>query len=324
MLLENSILQNLALEDIRSPDAAKALYAEWSALWDRCPGATPFQTPEWQLAWWNVFGGDKKLWVLSIRERRANRLVALLPAMILPEECKVMFIGAGVSDELDILAEAEFTEPAAQMFLDHIRDERHLWSQCEFAPLPEFSPLRPKANVSDVMPIVDLPEPIPANMRRNLRRYRRRAEEIGSVEFESASEKNFNELFDALIDLHCARWNRRNEPGVLSDNAVKRFHTQAAHALFHRGISRVYALRLGGRIVAGVYALLSGGQMRSYIGGFDPKLDRLSLGTLAIGHVIEEARREGARKFNFLRGAEQYKYFWGAKDHYLYSRHLIA
>src|SRR6516164_9164631 len=96
-------------------------------------------------------------------------------------------------------------------------------------------------------PIVDLSRPSPAN----LRRYRRRAEKIGGLEFESASGKNFNELFDSLIDLHSARWDRRNDPGVLCERKTRRFHTQAAGALYRHRISRIYALRIDGRIVAG-------------------------------------------------------------------------
>jgi CelD/BcsL family acetyltransferase involved in cellulose biosynthesis len=244
--------------------------------------------------------------------------------MILPEQGEVMFVGAAVSDELDVIAEPELAETAGQIFLNHIRNERHRWDRCEFAPLPECSPFRRGATVVDVMPVVDLSQPPPANMRRNLRRYRRRAERIGRLEFECASENNFRELFNAMIDVHCARWNRRNEPGVLCEDATRRFHMQAGHALFRRGTARVYALRIDGRIVAAVYALLSRGQMRSYIGGFDPDLSKFSLGTLAIGQVMEQGKSEGAQTFNFLRGGERYKHLWGAKDQYAYSRTLIA
>jgi len=324
MLLENPVSQNFAVEEIESIHRAKTLRSEWSALWERCPNATPFQTPEWQFAWWDAFGSDKKLWLISARDSQTDRLIALLPAMILPKRGKVMFVGAAVSDELDMLAEPEHAASAATTFLSHICHHAHRWTECEFAPLPESSALRAGSDVVAVMPVVDLSQPVPANMRRNLRRYRRRAEKIGSVQFESASERNFDELFQALIDLHCARWNRRNQPGVLCAQATRQFHMQAARALFRRGISRVYTLHIGGRIAAGVYALLSRGQMRSYIGGFDPDLPQLSPGTLAIGYAIEEARREGAKTYNFLRGAETYKRYWGAKDHYLYSRHLSA
>jgi CelD/BcsL family acetyltransferase involved in cellulose biosynthesis len=38
------------------------------------------------------------------------------------------------------------------------------------------------------------------------------------------------------------------------------------------------------------------------------------LGALAIGAVIEAGLARGARDFDFLRGAEPYKYEWGAAD----------
>jgi CelD/BcsL family acetyltransferase involved in cellulose biosynthesis len=49
-----------------------------------------------------------------------------------------------------------------------------------------------------------------------------------------------------------------------------------------------------------------------YIGGFDPRFAALGPGTLLIAHAIEQARLEGAAAFDFLRGAEPYKYRWGA------------
>jgi CelD/BcsL family acetyltransferase involved in cellulose biosynthesis len=33
-----------------------------------------------------------------------------------------------------------------------------------------------------------------------------------------------------------------------------------------------------------------------------------------LGLVLEDALREGVREIDFLRGAERYKYAWGAKD----------
>jgi CelD/BcsL family acetyltransferase involved in cellulose biosynthesis len=161
-------------------------------------------------------------------------------------------------------------------------------------------------------------------MRRNLRRYRRRAEKISELAFESASEKNFDEFFNTLIDLHCARWNRLNEPGVLCESTTRRFHMQA-HA---RSFDAEYRAFMRCALMAGSWPAFmhcsAAGKCVSYIGGFDPHLAQPSVGTLAIGHAIEEAKREGAGTFNFLRGAERYKAYWGADDHYVYSRKLTA
>src|SRR5689334_12086876 len=163
MLLEQVISNEVALEEITSQDRAEALRPEWAALWQRCPAATPFQTPEWQLAWWNAFAAGKELWILVLREARSNRLVAVLPACVLREQRKVMFVGAAVSDELDLLAEPAFAEPAAHTFLHHILGERHRWNVCEFEPLPECSPLRAGTRVHAVSTFIDLNKPLPPN-----------------------------------------------------------------------------------------------------------------------------------------------------------------
>jgi CelD/BcsL family acetyltransferase involved in cellulose biosynthesis len=56
-----------------------------------------------------------------------------------------------------------------------------------------------------------------------------------------------------------------------------------------------------------------------YIGGFDPQFSSLSPGSLLIGHAIEQAEAEGAAHFDFLRGAEAYKYRWGAVDEPMFT-----
>jgi len=40
----------------------------------------------------------------------------------------------------------------------------------------------------------------------------------------------------------------------------------------------------------------------------------MSVGSVLVAHAIEQAVRGGAKTFDFLRGAEDYKYAWGAQD----------
>jgi CelD/BcsL family acetyltransferase involved in cellulose biosynthesis len=87
-------------------------------------------------------------------------------------------------------------------------------------------------------------------------------------------------------------------------------------------VLRLYGLRLGGAAVAALYAMQAHGRAYYYAGGFDPALGALSPGTMAVGHAIEEAVREGCREFDFLRGREGYKYRWGAEDRPTYRRCL--
>jgi CelD/BcsL family acetyltransferase involved in cellulose biosynthesis len=89
------------------------------------------------------------------------------------------------------------------------------------------------------------------------------------------------------------------------------------------GALRMYAMRHGERIVAIFYGFASRGTVYYYLSGYDPGLEKFSPGTLIVAHAIEEAVREGAITFDFLRGAEDYKYAWGGKDRMNSRRQLI-
>src|SRR2546423_211750 len=94
-------------------------------------------------------------------------------------------------------------------------------------------------------------------------------------------------------------------------------HGLAAHRC-KRGLGPLRAQRVGTAGQCPAPALLRGlaGHERTlaYLHGFDPAYEFESPGTILVGHAIEEAVREGAREFHFLRGRESYKYGWGARD----------
>jgi CelD/BcsL family acetyltransferase involved in cellulose biosynthesis len=95
---------------------------------------------------------------------------------------------------------------------------------------------------------------------------------------------------------------------------VQRLHQDSISDLEAAGIARAYALSVEGRVVGAYYGFLHRERAYAYLGGFDPDFSFESPGTVLVGHAIEEAAREGAREFHFLRGGEAYKYEWGAVD----------
>ena len=86
---------------------------------------------------------------------------------------------------------------------------------------------------------------------------------------------------------------------------------------------RMYAIRLEGRIVAVFYGFSLGRTVYYYLSGYDPSMEKLSVGTILVAHAIEQAVRDGAKTFDFLRGAEDYKYAWGAQDRWNKRRRLV-
>jgi CelD/BcsL family acetyltransferase involved in cellulose biosynthesis len=85
----------------------------------------------------------------------------------------------------------------------------------------------------------------------------------------------------------------------------------------------MYAIRAGERVVAVFYGFAHHDTVYYYLSGYDPALEKLSIGTVIVAHAIEQAVRSGVKTFDFLRGAEDYKYAWGAKDRLNQRRRLI-
>jgi len=156
------------------------------------------------------------------------------------------------------------------------------------------------------------------NMREQMRRYPRRLEKKFSVQYELARDASAVERgLDDLFRLHGKRWRARGQTGVLATPRRQRFHREVCRAFLKRDWLRLWTLRCDGEAVCVLLNYFHGGKYFFFIGGFDPAWSHLSVGTCLFSRVFQHAIEEGAHSFDFLRGAEAYKYRYGAVDqHY--------
>jgi CelD/BcsL family acetyltransferase involved in cellulose biosynthesis len=147
-----------------------------------------------------------------------------------------------------------------------------------------------------------------------LRQCQRRLERAGGAALELASDRDVHALLDALTQFHERRWRQRAEHGILDDARVRALHHEVAPEILARGCLRLFALRLGGSIIAVLYAFAWRERLYCYISGLDPASRYYSPGVAILRAAIEYAIAEGIREVDFLRGAERYKYLWGAVD----------
>jgi CelD/BcsL family acetyltransferase involved in cellulose biosynthesis len=309
------------------------------------PDATPFQSPDWLIPWWRHIGeGD----LLTLAAREDDALVGLLPLYVYarPEGGRVLFpLGIATTDYLDALILPGRERAVMDLAFRHLAaPPRGCWEEAEWPQLRPGSPLlgapappgwADRTEPAEPCPVLHLPrrleelgETVSRKTLRDLRTHRRRAEAAGPLRWEAAEPGNLEALFAALLRLHAARWaTREGGAGVLASPAVQAAHRAALPGLLRTGLLRLHALRLGGDVVAVLYALADpperpARRLYFYISGFDPGLERLSPGMLLVGHAIEEAIAEGFAVADFLRGQERYKYFWGAQDTPLFRRRL--
>jgi CelD/BcsL family acetyltransferase involved in cellulose biosynthesis len=152
---------------------------------------------------------------------------------------------------------------------------------------------------------------LPCKLVSDLARRRRRAEEHGPVRLASAGAQDVHAALERLFALHRLRWCMRGQEGVLAGTCLASFHHEVAERFAGRNWLRLFSLCLGDRVVAANYGFFLRSTAYYYMGGFEPAEAKIGPGGLVIHHAINDAAREGATSFSFLRGAEVYKFRWG-------------
>jgi CelD/BcsL family acetyltransferase involved in cellulose biosynthesis len=88
----------------------------------------------------------------------------------------------------------------------------------------------------------------------------------------------------------------------------------AVTSLAREGIPTLHYLKEGGRTIAVGLGFEYLNRYLCYLSGFDPEFSRYSPGSLLDLKLLEICHRNGLKEIDFLRGAEAYKYRFGAVD----------
>jgi len=115
---------------------------------------------------------------------------------------------------------------------------------------------------------------------------------------------------DALMDLHRKRWTSKTGSEAFQDAQSVAFHREFVELAAAQGWLRLLVMRIGGVPVAALYGLRYGEVFYFYQSGFDPAWSRQSAGLVMMGLAIRAAIDEGVAEYDFLHGAEEYKFHW--------------
>jgi CelD/BcsL family acetyltransferase involved in cellulose biosynthesis len=335
----------LTVSEVTTADGLHDLQPEWDDLFRRSHGASIFQTWEWVSTCWKYFGRRKQLAIVSVRD--GDRLVGLAPLETarmygLPLR-RLQSIGTGSSDYLDFLIDADSTEGVLREICRWMVANRHRWDLVDLQNLSESSSTRrlwddsregSELTVSifaqeqcPYLPLADTWEETASlfgkKMRYNLRYYERLMSREFRVQLGSLDSHEIDEGMDAFFSLHAKRWRRRWLPGMLVGASRQGFHREVAWLCHKRGWLRLHGLRLDGRLQAALYCFACKGKAYYYLGGFEPKLSRFSLGTVLTGFAIRDAIECGCSEFDFLRGDEAYKSRW-TSEHRANGRIVVS
>ncbi len=332
----------MTLTEITDGNALIELREAWRALVERAENATIYQTWEWNEAWWRTFRRGKTLRLLLVRN--GEDLVGIAPFYVsrhlgTPLR-RLAFLGTGCSDYLDIIAARDAEAGVFAAVRDHL-DRASGFDLADLQQLPQGSrfaeylrlagyandgasgngahaAVRILVKPMERCPYVRLPDTweefrrgLSKSMRQNIGYYERLVRrELPDVAFEIRGGTDIPEAMAALFRLHQRRWRAQMLPGVLGSPAVRRFHLDVANRFQDRGWLRLHVIRSNDTIIAALYCFRYRNRYYYYLGGFEPKLARYSLGTTLTSAAIRQAIEEGCVEFDFLRGEEAYKERW--------------
>ena len=313
-------------------DRFDGVQAEWEELLPSCATNTVFVTPWWQRVWWRHFGQDSELGILSVRENGAA--VGIAPLML--KDGVVGFLGGSdLFDYHDFLVPRGNEVAFYGAVFDYLADTD--WHTMDLSSLPEGSPtLHHVPAIAEqkgyshavmkesVAPIADLPSTwdeyqagLPKKGRHELRRKLRRLERAGvSRQYTCDDPRTLPERMQEFFRLH--RVSRPDKAEFLTSER-EAFFVDVALELGARGQFKLAFLELDGTPVA---SCISFDYLDSYLlynSGYDPRYSSLSVGLVNKALTIREAIEAGKSHFDFLRGAERYKYDLGAQDRQVYQ-----
>ena len=288
---------------------------------------TVFHTLRWQAVWWQQFHHGAELLLLSVY--RDTDLVGIAPLMRQGE--RISFIGdSNLCDYLDLIVARGQESAVAAALLEHLDSLQ--WKildlPCLLPRSPVISHLAPlarergnRAEVTqmDTCPQVELPPTweeylagLRAKERHELRRKLRRLDQAGMADCYAIADKG--RLDQGVEDfIRLFRASRKDKAQFMTPEMAS-FFRSLAHSMAEAGYLRLYFLELDGVRVATAMCFDYGDVLYLYNSGYDPRYAFLSVSLLLKALCLRDAIEGKKRCFDFLRGAEPYKYRLGGRD----------
>ena len=311
------------------------LALEWSQLLDRSGCENVFLSFEWISGVESQWSKGQELFVITVREP-LGRLVALAPFCVAPSVAglrAVRFLSEPrlAADHLTLLVEPEDLDKKIAEIVQFLIDHRDRWDYIDLADADAGSPallelerqlsnrgMQASIEKRSVCPYAILPSSfeqylatvspsVRYNFRRRLRNLKRQHNvEVIAVDRGPELESGFN----AMVDLHRLRFEQQQTTSAFITDKELAFHRGVLHKLAARGWVRLFLLCAGEVVIAALYGFSVGRGFRFYQCGIHPAWSKFSVGLVLMGCTIEAAILSGHQEYDFLRGAEGYKFQW--------------
>src|SRR6476620_3239623 len=315
--LTATALRVRALTDI---DGLAQLDTAWDTLVEAMPRPSPYLFSAWVRAWFAETAFASEPYVVVAE--RGDQLVGFAPfALRQAGRTRVaMFAGAHESALGDIvLAPGESPETARKLLAalpDSSMEALDVFGLPSGSVLSAAAGSRMRVVQRVESPVTDMPDcwedaykrHTSSNRRNQDRRRERQLGELGNLEESLATtgEAVLRDLPDVFA-LHHMRWQGRPDGSTFVLPEGQRFPRAALPQLADEGRFAMLTLRLDGRPIAFHNWFVAGSSIYLHRNAFDADLSRYGPGLVALRRSLAAASERGARRVEYLGGAEQFK-----------------
>jgi CelD/BcsL family acetyltransferase involved in cellulose biosynthesis len=303
------------------------LESRYPSMWDCI-----FVLPSWLEVWWHEFGFEAELYLGAVRQ--GGTIIGIAPLLLRGAEAS--FIGStDVCDYLDFIIVPGREVDFFNILLDDLRGRGI--SRLDLRPLRPNSTVlthlidiaqdrkyEVSCKVEDISLELDLPptwegylRTLTQKQRHEVRRKLRRFWEAGDVNYRMIEDsKSASESIPIFLRLFRES---RQDKAIFLTIRMESFFTSLIKSMAQAGLLRLGILELNASPVAVAICLDYNNTVFLYNNGYDPQYSLLSVGLISKVLCIKDSIERGRGKFDFLKGAEEYKHRLGGKEVNLYG-----
>lgn len=285
--------------------------------------------PNWLKSWWDSFGTDNDLCVISVSD--GDEVIGIAP--LLRKGKEACFIGdPDVCDYLDFVISPEREIDFFNTLMDYLRQKgvkilnlapikqestvwTYLYSEMERDCGYEFV-----VDQADVLVEMDLPESweayldlLSTKQRHEIKRKLKKITSTGNISYRVDDSVEAMNTFLGLFS------KSKKDKAAFMTPKMAEFFRSLAQSMSEVDILKIGVLELDSSPVAAVMCFDYDGVVYIYNSAYDAQYRYLSVGLISKIMCIKDSIKRGKKSFNFLKGTEEYKYRLGGSEVPVYN-----
>ena len=312
-------------------ESLATLSSYWTDSKHNLNWASVFVSPVCLQTWWQVFGSGADLFLRAVWQ--GENIIGIAPFLV--REKTVSFVGsADICDYLDFIVAPSMERDFFSTLLDDLREKginRLDLNPVRFdsAVLTQLAAIARERGYEvlctpeDISLEMDLPSTwdeylavLTTKQRHEVRRKLRRLSEAGKVDYYFVTDSvAVPEVMGTFLKMFTES---RQDKANFMTARMESFFRLLADTMAEAGLLRLGVLELDAQPTAMIMCFDYHDCVYLYNSGYDPEFNYLSVGLLSKALAIKDSIQRGRKRFDFLKGAESYKYHLGGKEVPLY------